>query len=245
MTESSTILFRTPQAALVFAFNYSMQQQGRPLADRMASPAARTGKGLSGVDGAGQAGMIRRLLGGYSENELGAPRTLEEHQQLAIKAEANRFDLIKWEMEQLSNVERAALIARFAPHSMPCSCARRCCCGYTLNPEWDDAIRVLEQAAIPVLTGHFSHYLLRRKIVEKIFGEKVVLERIAEKCGASKNTATAHHKAIKIWISGQKAQHAKGDREPTPAIDGIESAARKKIDTALTTLGFVGDPEAT
>ena len=47
MIDTEEKLFRTPQEALVFAFNYSMQQQGRPLADRLASPAARTGKGLS------------------------------------------------------------------------------------------------------------------------------------------------------------------------------------------------------
>lgn len=245
MTEPTTILFRTPQAALVFAFNYSMQQQGRPLADRMASPAARTGKGLSGVDGAAQAGMIRRVMGGLNQADTSPLSRWIDIQATAIDEDTRRWSLIAWEMEQLTEFERAALIARFAPHSMACSCKRSCCAGYTLNPEWDAAIRVLEQGALTVLSGHFSHYLLRRKIVEKIFGEKVVLERIAEQCGAHKNTATAHGKIIKLWISGQKAQHAKGDREPTPAIDGIESSARKKIDTALTTLGFVGESEST
>jgi hypothetical protein len=243
MSDSPTILFRTPQAALVFAFNYSMQQQDRPLMDRLASPAARTGKGLSGVDGAGQAGMIRRLLNAGMEIESEGPISNEEAERIAQDSDAHRADLIGWELKALTVFERAALVARFAPHSMPCSCGRRCCCGYTLNPEWDSAIRVLEQGAMKVLAGHLSHYLLRRKIVEKIFGEKVVLDRIAEKCGASKNTATAHHKAIKLWISGQKAQHGKGGKEAIAAIDGIESSARKKIDTALTTLGFVGTAE--
>ncbi len=76
-------LFRTPQDALTFAFNYSMQQQDRPLMDRLAAPAARTGKGLSGMDGAGQAGMICRVIGSldnrYEEAALiarFAPRTI-------------------------------------------------------------------------------------------------------------------------------------------------------------------------
>jgi hypothetical protein len=241
MTEPTTILFRTPQAALVFAFNYSMQQQGRPLADRLASPAARTGKGLSGVDGAAQAGMIRRVMGGMGDGDA-LPSSLEETMAAAGNEVGRRWSLIAGEMEKLTVFERATLIARFAPRSIPCSCKRACCAGYTLNPEWDAAIRVLEQGALTVLSGHFSHYLLRRKIIEKIFGEKVVLERVAEQCGAHKNTATAHGKIIKLWISGQKAQHAKGSKEPTPAIDGIESSARKKIDTALTSLGFVGEP---
>lgn len=62
MTETTETLFSTPQDALVFAFNYSMQQQGRTLVDRLAAPTARTGKGLSGNDGAAQAGIVRREL---------------------------------------------------------------------------------------------------------------------------------------------------------------------------------------
>jgi hypothetical protein len=205
MIETTEKLFRTPQAALVFAFNYAMQQQDRPLADRLASPAARTGKGLSGNDGAGQAGMIRR------------------------------------EMEALSADEQAALVARFAPKSLPCSCRSPCCAGSRINQEWNAAIRTLEQGALRALAGHVSHQRLRRKLVEEIFGVKIVLKDLAEACGVHPNTASAHRKIIRKWLCGQKAQHGKGGIETAHAIDGIESAARRKIDTALTTKGIVGD----
>lgn len=207
MMETVEKLFRTPQAALVFAFNYSMQQQGRPLMDRLASPAARTGKGLSGVDGAAQAGMIRR------------------------------------ELLQLPEVEVAALVARFAPRQMPCNCRSSCCAGYRVNPEWDEAIRVLEQGAQTVLSGHLSHWRLRRKLVEQVFGVKVVLKDLAEQCGVRPNTASEHRRIIKRWISGEKARHGKGGVEAVAAVDGIESSARKKVDTLLSTLGFVGIDE--
>lgn len=56
-------LFRSAHAALVFALNYSMQQYDRPLMNRVAAgPAKGEGKGLSGLDGAAQAGMIRAEL---------------------------------------------------------------------------------------------------------------------------------------------------------------------------------------
>jgi len=200
-------LFRTPQAALVFAFNYSMQQQGRPLADRLASPAMRTGKGLSGVDGAGQAGMIRR------------------------------------EMEELTYLQRAALVARFAPRSMPCSCRNACCSGYRPNPEWDAAIRDLEQGALEALAGHVSHYRLRRKLVEQYFGVRVLLKDLADQCGVHANTATAHRKIIRTWLGGQKSQHGKGGVVTAHATDGIESSARKRIDNLLSGLDFVGSVE--
>lgn len=56
-------LFRSAHAALVFAFNFTMQQYDRPLMNKVASrDAQHEGKGLSGQDGAAQAGMIRRRL---------------------------------------------------------------------------------------------------------------------------------------------------------------------------------------
>lgn len=222
MTEPTTILFRTPQAALVFAFNYSMQQQGRPLADRLASPAPRTGKGLSGNDGAGQAGMIRA------------------------------------ELKELTELELAILIARFAPRSTPCTCKNPCCSGYRVNQEWSDAIRVLEQAALTQLSGHVSNYRLRRRLVEKAVGVKVELKEIAKESGVSEKTVAAHWKIIKEWTGGrpkQKNSKAPGRipsaeanvsaeqddaTQPLTAVDGIESSARKRADSILSLLPFVG-----
>lgn len=56
-------LFKSAHAALVFALNYSMQQYDRPLLNRLAyGPAKEESRGLSGLDGAAQAGMIRAEL---------------------------------------------------------------------------------------------------------------------------------------------------------------------------------------
>lgn len=57
-------LFRSAHAALVFAFNFTMQQYDRPFMNKVASRDSGhgEGKGLSGQDGAAQAGMIRRRL---------------------------------------------------------------------------------------------------------------------------------------------------------------------------------------
>lgn len=70
---ASEPLFRSAHAALIFALNYSDQIYERPLMNRLAAPAPGSGKGLVGVDGAGQAGMIRaelKALGGLHENIL-------------------------------------------------------------------------------------------------------------------------------------------------------------------------------
>lgn len=56
-------LFRSAHEALVFAFNYSGQAYDAPLMNRMAwEPQNRPTKGLAGLDGAAQAGMIKAEL---------------------------------------------------------------------------------------------------------------------------------------------------------------------------------------
>ena len=76
-----TGLFTTAHGALVFAYNFSGQSYDRPMMNRLATPAIGTGKGLVGLDGAGQSGMIRaevQAMGKLAETILIArlaPRT--------------------------------------------------------------------------------------------------------------------------------------------------------------------------
>ncbi len=225
-------LFRTQQDALIFAFNYSMQRTDRSPVDRMASPAANTGKGLIGHDGAAQAGMIRR------------------------------------ELEQLSDIERAALVARFAPRSRPCVCGRACCSGYEPNPEYQAAISLLTQSAMSVLAGRIVHYQLRRGLVEKAAGMKVEIKALALKCEVSEKTAEAHWQIIKLWFQGRakpKVKPSKRKRiaagegmadvadevhlhdesvelpDVASSLDGLESKARKRADEMLSGLPFIGN----
>lgn len=55
-------LFSSAHAALTFAYNHTDQVYDKPMMTRLAQP-SRTGKGLGGVDGAGQAGIILAALG--------------------------------------------------------------------------------------------------------------------------------------------------------------------------------------
>lgn len=68
---SDEALFKSAADALRFAFHFSHQQYDRPLINRMADKhLGGDGKGLSGNDGAGQAGMIRRELSTLSNLHL-------------------------------------------------------------------------------------------------------------------------------------------------------------------------------
>lgn len=52
-------LFETAHSAMVFALNFTSQNYERPTMNKLAAPGFGSGKGLIGLDGAGQAGMIR------------------------------------------------------------------------------------------------------------------------------------------------------------------------------------------
>lgn len=68
--DSTESLFSSAYSALVFAFNVSRQCYDRPFMNKVASPAIGSGKGLAGLDGAAQAGMIRaevKALGKLAE----------------------------------------------------------------------------------------------------------------------------------------------------------------------------------
>lgn len=64
-------LFSSAHSALVFAFSFSCRAYyDRPIMNRMATQAIGSGKGLAGLDGAAQAGMLRaevRALGNLHE----------------------------------------------------------------------------------------------------------------------------------------------------------------------------------
>lgn len=59
MQSSDDFLFRSAHSALVFAFNFSGQCYERSMMNKLAAPNIGTGKGLAGLDGAAQAGMVR------------------------------------------------------------------------------------------------------------------------------------------------------------------------------------------
>ncbi|MFA5633487.1 MAG: hypothetical protein WC997_18520 [Porticoccaceae bacterium] len=58
MVNDDTLPFDTAHQALMFAFNFSASTLDRPLTSRLADKYRPTGKGLAGLDGAAQAGMI-------------------------------------------------------------------------------------------------------------------------------------------------------------------------------------------
>ena len=192
-------LFRSAHAALVFALQYSRQQYDRPMMNRVAAgPSLHEGKGLAGIDGAGQAGMIRA------------------------------------ELERLPRLQQAVLIAAVAEKQVACECRASCCVGWKPNPEWADAISDLTSAAASAaLSGCVSNGRLRSGLIQRMFGVKVSLVELAERCHVDPDTAGAHNAKIKRWIFGGAAA-----RGASP-LAGLHQQAHQAICERLVRCGWI------
>ncbi|AOJ86712.1 DNA-binding protein [Burkholderia sp. MSMB0856] len=195
----SDVQFKSGFDAVRFALCYSLQQYGETmLAKRLRGESVGTGVGLVGLDGAGQAGQIRR------------------------------------EMWVLPDLHLAVLIARAAPHDISCSCGHACCSGRRPNAEWKAAIQWLTEASAAYASG-FSHYRVRRAIVERIFGVKCNLADIAKDCDASERTVAYHMAAVRRWLDGDRKTG-----EP-----GVIQVAWSVVERRFDELGWIGAEAAT
>ncbi|MBU9581357.1 DNA-binding protein [Burkholderia multivorans] len=186
----SEIEFKSAFDAVRFALAYSTQQYGETMmAKRLRGESAGSGMGLVGLDGAGQAGMIRAKVCALPE------------------------------------LHRAVIIARAAPRDLPCSCGKACCSGSQPNPEWRAAISWLTEASAAYCSG-FSHYRVRRAIIERVFGVKCSLSDVAEDCGAHVNTASKQNAAVRKWLEGDTKTGSVG------VADVAWSAIERKLSDA-------------
>ncbi|OXI42471.1 DNA-binding protein [Burkholderia aenigmatica] len=186
----SEIEFKSAFDAVRFALAYSTQQYGETMmAKRLRGESSGSGMGLVGVDGAGQAGQIRRMV---------------------------------WELPEL---HLSVIVARAAPRDMPCSCGSACCSGRVPNLEWQAAIGWLTDASAAYCSG-FSHYRVRRAIIERVFGTKCSLTDVAEGCDAHVNTVSKQNAAVRKWLEGDNKTKAVG------VIDAAWAAIERKLSDA-------------
>ncbi|MDN7419534.1 DNA-binding protein [Burkholderia dolosa] len=191
------IEFKSAFDAVRFALAYSTQQYGETMmAKRLRGESAGSGMGLVGLDGAGQAGMIRMKV---------------------------------WDLPEL---HRAVIIARAAPRDLPCSCGKACCSGSQPNPEWKAAVSWLTQASAAYCSG-YSHYRVRRAIIERVFGVNCSLTDVADECGAHVNTVSKQNAAVRKWLEGNTK---------TGSI-GVIDAAWHAIERKLSDIGLLKNTE--
>lgn len=138
-------LFDSTYAALAFAYRYSTQQyQPTPMA-RLMRGTIGSGKGLHGLDGAAQAGIIRA------------------------------------EVDKIREVERSAIVARFAVDDREGLAAK---------------IRLIQPATASLGTGVHSRRLVDA-LVQRYYGKRVHLKDLSEMVGIHPNTMTDRWRCIR------------------------------------------------
>lgn len=141
---------------------------------------------------------------------------------------AGQAGLIRRELWALPELHLSVLVARAAARDLPCSCGSTCCSGRTPNLEWQAAIGWLTDASAAYASS-FSHYRVRRAIIERIFGVKCNLVDIARACDAHVDTVSKHNAAVRRWISGNSKTQALG----------VERVAWWVIERRFTELGLL------
>ena len=169
--------FQSAHAALVFAFNFSHAQFPQStMARLLAGPPLGNGKGLGGLDGAGQAGMVLAEV-------------------MALRGEP----LFMQEAPLI-------LAARFSPHDDECVCGSPCCSGRKPSPSWSAAVEELAVAAIIKLEGTAAQLRLRRALIARYFGQRTSLSDLAYVLRVNKNTVTEHNSKVVGWLRHEEGR---------------------------------------
>lgn len=149
---------------------------------------------------------------------------------------AAQSGMIRAEAATLGPIAEAVFIARYAPHSMPCGCRSVCCSGQRPNSEWVFAIsRLSDYIRTTALAGCTANSALRREYIVRYFSrrkeERIPLERIAERHGVHRDTASSQSAKVATLFSGERRANGK---------PGIEAVATNAIDERLRAMGLVG-----
>ena len=210
-------LFTSAHAALTYAFNFAANDYSRPLMYRMTKDDRPIGKGLTGVDGAAQAGFIRAEVcacGRLHEAVITAciaPRMLPcACGRACCKGEETNF-------EWLQAIHYIADHLKLRDGPLNGATLKTCTGknGVTCYQGSDYVARVLYPR-----------------------DPKLSLDAIAKRYGCSQRTVSTHFAAVKEAIKG----HPK--RKDAPAMRGLEDDAFDRIEERLRNTGMIGIEEA-
>lgn len=170
------ILFTSADSALRFAFSYSMQQYSpTPMARAMRGGNVGTGKGLVGVDGAGQAGMVRSELKEFSDLHLATLIAQFAPAELPCDCTAPCCS------GKRVNREWADAITYLTEHT-----------AYLFAGSMSHY-----RLRRGLIERHFGAQ-------RDAHGKKLTLERLAEQCEIHRQTASTHHQKLMAYFRGTK-----------------------------------------
>lgn len=209
-TPEAEPLFSSAHAAIVFALNYNHQQYDKPLMNRLAMKAMPQGKGLSGIDGAAQAGMIRGMIGKLSDLECAMLIAYCAPKKLPIPG--NHGDKMVVD-NKIVRVPR-----------------------WSVNPEYQRALyEVANSGVIQIRTmiDQQTFREIRLACVARCFGEQVNLQEVATKSEKSYPTVKRVHREVREYLLGRNG--AGGE----PATLGAIQQAMNRAESLFRESGLI------
>lgn len=166
-------LFKSVYGALMFAYNFSAEQYDPPAMLKMIGTHMSSGKGLKGVDGAGQAGMI-----------------LQEVKKIPID-------------QQHFLCARYALPTMPCSCGRPCCSKETPNRAWRESVDWLSDYTLRRALAGTVSHYRMRSELVRRALAHfEPRVEKLTLTRIAEMCDVPRKTVGKHNEAVLSFITG-------------------------------------------
>ena len=142
---------------------------------------------------------------------------------------AAQAGMIRSEVASLGKLHEAAVIARCAPVSSPCSCGRDCCSRKKKNREWTNAINILEQhLEKDVLSNCYTTFDMRIQYLTKFYcskADQVSFYAISCNNDVCTKTVKNHFSIVKNSLFGKS---------------GIETIAMSRLESRFSDLGLVG-----
>lgn len=203
-------LFSSAHAAIVFALNYNHQQYDKPLMNRLSWGAMPQGKGLSGIDGAAQAGMIRGLLGRLSDLECAMLIAYCAPKQIPIPGSHTGTKFVGGQQVRPTQ--------------------------WSTNPEYQAALRQIANTyQIHTLTSvdHQSVRALRLALVCRCFGESVSLQALSDKYSIPYRTIKRMHAGVRDYLLGKRGGYGE-----TATLGAIQQALNK-VENMLREQGVI------
>ena len=203
-------LFSSAHAAIVFALNYNHQQYDKPLMNRLSWGAMPQGKGLSGIDGAAQAGMIRGMIGRLSDLECAMLIAYCAPKQIPIPGSHQAVKIVDNKQVRMPQ--------------------------WSANPEYQAALRQIARTyQIHALTSvdHQSVQSARLALVSRCFGERVSLQEFSEKYGIPYRTVKRMHAGVRDYLLGKRGGYGQ------EATVGAIQQAMNKVENMLREQGVI------
>lgn len=129
---------------------------------------------------------------------------------------------------RLTQIQLMVLACRYAPEKSRCYCKSDCCSGWTVNPQWQNAISyIAQEARLKVFKGASGVHL--RFIAAVLWKEyakhKGALTDVGTSLGMSLGTCTNHRQRILDWLMHSST--------------GVERIAYLEAESGLRLGGFI------